>query len=210
MKLNEKLVYLRKQKNLTQQQVADSLHLSRQTISKWENGSVVPSDENMQRLADYYGISIAELFGEENTAPAKKKPQIHPYIQLAGIALIVLVCICFMFSKKQYLNIVDLSFSQIGDIQSAELIKEDEEELTVEVKFQLNEENENAYYSISNGNDILVDHQPLNHKNKIRFTVPKSSFQNKSIMFSISIRDETNYYIIRQGQCLIEAAEYEN
>ena len=42
MKLSEKVVYLRKQKNATQQQIADSLHLSRQTISKWENGSVMP------------------------------------------------------------------------------------------------------------------------------------------------------------------------
>ena len=210
MKLSEKLVYLRKQKNATQQQIADSLHLSRQTISKWENGSVMPSDENMQRLADYYGITAAELLSEENPIPAKKKFQIHPYIKYAGIALIVLLCFYAMFSKKQYLNIRDLSFSHIGEIQSAELIKEDEEELTVEVKFQLNEGNENAYYSISNGIDILVNHQPLNHQNEIRFTVPKSSFQNKSIIFSISIRDETDSYIIRGGQCMIEIAEYVN
>lgn len=176
-------------------------------MGKWQ---CYASDENMQRLADYYGITAAELLSEENPIPAKKKVQIHPYIKYAGIALIVLLCFYAMFSKKQYLNIRDLSFSQIGEIQSAELIKEDEEELTVEVKFQLNEGNENAYYSISNGIDILVNHQPLNHQNEIRFTVPKSSFQNKSIIFSISIRDETDSYIIRGGQCMIEIAEYVN
>ena len=212
MKLSEKLVYLRKQKNATQQQIADSLHLSRQTISKWENGSVMPSDENMQRLADYYGITAAELLSEENPIPAKKKFQIHPYIKYAGIALIVLLCFYAMFSKKQYLNIRDLSFSQIGEIQSAELIKQDEKEMTIEIIFELDEDKENTYYSVSNGKDIWIEMHPLDHKRKIQFTVPKSLFQNnnRNIMFAISFRDETDSYIIRGGQCMIEIAEYVN
>lgn len=37
-KLNERLVYLRKNANLTQQQLADKLHISNKTISQWETG----------------------------------------------------------------------------------------------------------------------------------------------------------------------------
>ena len=46
MELSERLVRLRKQKGLSQFDVAESLHISRQAISKWESGSSIPSTDN--------------------------------------------------------------------------------------------------------------------------------------------------------------------
>ena len=48
MELNEKLISLRKQNKLTQAQVAETLDVSRQAISNWETGAVLPSTDNLK------------------------------------------------------------------------------------------------------------------------------------------------------------------
>ena len=54
MRLEEKLVCLRKERHMTQLELAEKLDVSRQAISKWEVGSTVPSTENLIRLAQLY------------------------------------------------------------------------------------------------------------------------------------------------------------
>ena len=65
MKLEEKLVSLRKAKGLSQLQLAEEIHVSRQAISKWEIGSAVPSTDNLRCLSELYGVSIDYLINEE-------------------------------------------------------------------------------------------------------------------------------------------------
>ena len=62
--LKENLVTLRKQKGLTQETVADRLHVVRQTVSKWEKGLSVPDADALQRLAELYEVSVSQLLGE--------------------------------------------------------------------------------------------------------------------------------------------------
>ena len=67
MELSERLVRLRKQKGLSQFDVAESLHISRQAISKWESGSSVPSADNLKLLSNLYDVTVDFLLnGEEN------------------------------------------------------------------------------------------------------------------------------------------------
>ena len=47
--------------NLTQEQVADQLGVSRQAVSKWENGTAEPSTANLLTLAELFGLSVDEL-----------------------------------------------------------------------------------------------------------------------------------------------------
>ncbi len=61
MSLAERLKSLRVEHNYTQEFVAESLNVSRQAVSKWENGSSEPSTSNLLALAKLYGISAAEL-----------------------------------------------------------------------------------------------------------------------------------------------------
>lgn len=56
---------LRKQKGLTQQQLADMLNLSNKTISKWESGSGSPDISNLPPLADALGVTVDELLRGE-------------------------------------------------------------------------------------------------------------------------------------------------
>lgn len=52
---------LRKQRGFTQRQLADQLHLSDKTISKWESGAGSPDLSNLTVLAEALGISVDEL-----------------------------------------------------------------------------------------------------------------------------------------------------
>lgn len=65
MKLEEKIVLLRKEKGLTQLQVAEKLNVSRQAISKWESGSTVPSIDNMKYLGELYGVPVDYLLNDD-------------------------------------------------------------------------------------------------------------------------------------------------
>lgn len=62
MKLSERLTELRKEKNLSQLELAEALNVSRQSVSLWENGSTTLALDKLQFLAEFYGITIDELF----------------------------------------------------------------------------------------------------------------------------------------------------
>ena len=59
--LSEKLLKLRKESGLTQEEVADAIDVTRQTISNWENGTSVPSIAKTQLLLSLYGKSLNDI-----------------------------------------------------------------------------------------------------------------------------------------------------
>jgi len=65
MKIEEKLFQLRKEKGLSQEQLAEKLKVSRQTISKWETGETQPDMENLRNLALVLEFSIDNMLGLE-------------------------------------------------------------------------------------------------------------------------------------------------
>ncbi len=58
----------RKEKNLTQRQLAETLAITNQAVSKWENGKGMPDVSLLQPLCDILGISLNELFSGEHIA----------------------------------------------------------------------------------------------------------------------------------------------
>ena len=64
MTLGEKLQTLRRSRGLSQEQLAEILEVSRQAVSKWENGTSDPSTSNLCALAKLYGIPVEELLHE--------------------------------------------------------------------------------------------------------------------------------------------------
>lgn len=73
MKLNEKIYEYRKLKRWSQEELADKLDVSRQTISKWEVGKAVPELEKLIKLAELFNISIDELVKENIDIVSKKE-----------------------------------------------------------------------------------------------------------------------------------------
>lgn len=66
MEFNEKLQQLRAQKNLTQEQLAEQLYVSRTAISKWESGKGYPNIDSLKSISKLFSISIDNLLsGEE-------------------------------------------------------------------------------------------------------------------------------------------------
>ena len=69
MEFHNKLYNLRKQKGLSQEDLANRLNVSRQTISKWEVGDSTPEMEKLIAISDLFGISLDELVMDK--APVK-------------------------------------------------------------------------------------------------------------------------------------------
>lgn len=64
--LGLKLKKLREEKNLTQKQVAERIHMDTSTISSYESGTIVPSIEALLALARLYNVSTDYLLGVDN------------------------------------------------------------------------------------------------------------------------------------------------
>lgn len=65
MEFNEKLQKLRTSDNLTQEELAEKLYVSRAAISKWESGRGYPSIDSLKALAKYFHVTIDELIGTD-------------------------------------------------------------------------------------------------------------------------------------------------
>ena len=70
--LKDTIKKLRTEQGLSQDELAERIHVVRQTVSKWERGTSVPDADSLVALARALGVSAAELLGE--SAMAEKKP----------------------------------------------------------------------------------------------------------------------------------------
>jgi len=66
MKLGQKITKIRKEKKLSQSDIAQAVGVSRDAISKYERGDIVPSVENAKKMADVLGISLDYLVSEDD------------------------------------------------------------------------------------------------------------------------------------------------
>jgi len=66
MKINEQIAALRKKKGITQENLAQALGVTNQSVSKWESGQCCPDIQLLPELAKYFEVSIDELMGEKS------------------------------------------------------------------------------------------------------------------------------------------------
>ena len=70
MEFNNRLYQLRKQKGFSQEELANRLNVSRQTVSKWEVGDSTPDMEKLVAISDLFDVSLDMLImGKEAPAP---------------------------------------------------------------------------------------------------------------------------------------------
>lgn len=119
------LVSLRKEKNITQQQLADILQVSVKAVSKWECGEGYPSLQSLKDLSDFYGVTVDEIInGERNKTEAKepvntsiqikeKKPLNFPILRSIslgitglGIMLYFIIMYCFYSTAGSLICII--------------------------------------------------------------------------------------------------------
>lgn len=73
MTLGEKIYKLRTNRSMTQEQLAEKIGVSRQSVSKWETDSAIPDIEKLKLLAEIFEVSITELLGLECEEDTKRK-----------------------------------------------------------------------------------------------------------------------------------------
>ena len=87
MDIGNKLYELRKSKNLSQEELADKLNVTRQTISKWETGQSTPDFDKIIPLCEIYGISADELLKGEIIENKETNEKINPKKRALGISI---------------------------------------------------------------------------------------------------------------------------
>ncbi|MBQ5897690.1 MAG: helix-turn-helix transcriptional regulator, partial [Oscillospiraceae bacterium] len=68
MTLGEKIYKLRTERNLSQGDLSEILEVSRQSVSKWENGAATPDLDKIIKLSEIFGITIDELVKNEDVS----------------------------------------------------------------------------------------------------------------------------------------------
>ena len=119
---SEKLYKLRKNSGLSQEQLAEQLNVSRQAISKWEQGTAVPESEKLITISNYFGVTVDYLLKEDTadttniTAEAiegKPKMMAGIVICIAGIVSMVIWGLLSIFRPETSNQLSDSSMITI-------------------------------------------------------------------------------------------------
>ena len=65
MKLPDKIIKLRKATGISQEELAERLNVSRQAISRWENGSALPDAQNILQISKLFGVTADYLLNDD-------------------------------------------------------------------------------------------------------------------------------------------------
>ena len=90
MEFNEKLQQLRKQKGLTQEELAQMLYVSRTAISKWESGKGYPNIDSLKQLSNLFGISVDYLLSGDQLLTVAKEDSRQKESQIRDIVFSLL------------------------------------------------------------------------------------------------------------------------
>lgn len=81
MGIGETLKQLRKERGLTQSEVADALHVNRSTYTKYETGANAPSAEQIKAIAEIFGVTADEILNPEPQEKVEPTIQLKPVVR---------------------------------------------------------------------------------------------------------------------------------
>lgn len=97
MEFNEKLQELRKQRGLTQEQLAEQLYVSRAAVSKWESGRGYPNIDSLKEISKYFEVSLDELLSSEEILTVAEEDNRQKIHNLQDVVFGLLDCSIVMF-----------------------------------------------------------------------------------------------------------------
>lgn len=97
MDFNEKLQQLRKQKQMTQVQLAERLYVTRTAVSKWESGKGYPNIESLKSISKLFSVSIDELLSGEELIVLAENENGKNITRLLNLIYGVLDLLCLSF-----------------------------------------------------------------------------------------------------------------
>ena len=130
MTIYDKLVQLRKSKGWSQEDLAEKLNVSRQAISRWENGTALPDAENLRQLSHLFDVSSDYLLNDDyesdDDLPRVKSVEAtldntvkknQKFLLIAAVAFIV-AAIAFLIAGIDQLNIVLIILAVVNAVLS--------------------------------------------------------------------------------------------
>lgn len=124
MEFNEKLVQLRKSRNMTQDELAEALYVSRAAVSKWESGRGLPSIDSLKDIAKFFSVSIDELLSGEKLLSLAEKENSSNTIKICNIIFGVADLLSFvLFVLPLYPSTVDGYVYSVGLLSYTETSK---------------------------------------------------------------------------------------
>ena len=130
MKLEEKLISLRKEKGLSQMKLAEMMNVSRQAISRWEVGAAVPSTDNLKFLGNLYGVSVEYLLHDDAPKPnqnetpmqkriiekqeSRRKTVFVVLMAVLAVAVIVLSVMLLVEQPKKPISMREISGDEVN------------------------------------------------------------------------------------------------
>ncbi len=107
MEFHEKLQELRKERGLTQEELAECLFVSRTAISKWESGRGYPSIDSLKEISRFYSVTIDELLsGDKLLSIAEKENKANIRNVYDTLLAILDFCTCMLIVLPIYPNTI--------------------------------------------------------------------------------------------------------
>ena len=183
MKFEEKLIKLRKEKLLSQEELGEKLDVTRQTISKWELGQSKPDMEKLKEISTLFNISIEELTNDEidiskkNKSNGNNKNTIIIVIAVIAVLAILVIGVKVIVSNivlKEYNDIKDRTmqtqkdiidlFNNINVMEQQNNINEEKNEINNSIEKQEDVKNK----IIEQQDKMLEEFNKLEEKNILR------------------------------------------
>lgn len=196
MELKDKLKQLRKEKGLSQAQLAELLFVSRSTVAKWENGLGLPNPESMERLEQEFGTTKEDIAtSEPETVIVEKNRRLRRFgesaVVLGTMIVVVLMCILpFWIKETGYGPTLEIAAGAYADDEYFDtgdyriyysawpMVDENEEEITDYYIFNGCKPIKKHFWGYTRGNcdSYMVFHN------------------NKQVAFLHTIKGENGYY----------------
>ena len=110
MTFGQKLKKLRIDNNLTQDQLAEKIYVTRTAISKWETDKGYPSIDSLKQLSNLFHISIDELISDDDVNNKRLLEEVKSrkfyWVAMVFLAITIISAVIFYFTKASFLIIV--------------------------------------------------------------------------------------------------------
>lgn len=211
MNFSENLRRLRKAKDIKQEALAEAMNVSRQTVSKWENGTAMPDFKKLNALAEYFGVTMDELLGFsndknnndnindytkeyinelitlENMQSSKKIKELYKKLKTCAVIFCVALAVIIFFMIS-IINQIDNLRLQINNVQSPQIIQDDSDDSPGNT----HDMSDDASYEVLSFDkdkpwlaNVLFTYAPETYSNSLKVTleVPQDDNKTKELEF---------------------------
>ena len=114
--LQDNIKRFRLAKGWTQEELAEKLNVTRQTISKWEQGINEPNIDTLRNLSETFNVSIDELIGKEKQKKENRFPSIVKICNAVSISLCIFVSLVLIIITRYLYNTIPMHYNWNGEI----------------------------------------------------------------------------------------------